>query len=139
MDADNVFPADMPDDHLQPPVSKPMVPLDDDTAERLLAGHLHPEDAPPGYAEVARVLQAAAGPPAREELAGEKAALAGFRAARRGPTVTAGRRAPPGQGAGAVAHGCGPAWSPWPWPERWSWLGCGWEVGWGQPMKSSPP
>jgi len=42
MDADNVFPADMPDDHLQPPVSKPMVPLDDDTAERLLAGHLHP-------------------------------------------------------------------------------------------------
>ena len=84
MDADNVFPADMPDDHLQPPVSKPMVPLDDDTAERLLAGHLHPEDAPPGYAEVARVLQAAAGPPAREELAGEEAALAGFRAAGRG-------------------------------------------------------
>jgi hypothetical protein len=98
MDADNVFPADMPDDHLQPLVPKPMVPLDDDTAERLLAGHLHPEDAPPGYAEVARVLQAAAGPPAREELAGEEAALAGFRAARRGPTVAAGRRAPTGAG-----------------------------------------
>ena len=86
MDADNVFPADMPDDHLQPPVPKPMIPLDDDTAERLLAGHLHPEDAPPGYAEVARVLQAAAGPPAREEAAG------------RGPTVAAGRRVPTGAG-----------------------------------------
>ncbi|MFL6223575.1 MAG: hypothetical protein ACJ75K_12330 [Actinomycetes bacterium] len=98
MDADNVFPAEMPDDHLQPLVPKPMVPLDDDTAERLLAGHLHPEDAPPGYAEVARVLQAAAGPPAREELAGEEAALAGFRAAGRGPTVAAGRRAPTGAG-----------------------------------------
>jgi hypothetical protein len=94
MDADNVFPADMPDDHLQPLVPEPMVPLDDDTAERLLAGHLHPEDAPPGYAEVARVLQAAAGPPAREELAGEEAALAGFRAVGRGPTVAGGRRAP---------------------------------------------
>ena len=98
MDADNVFPAEMPDDHLQPLVPKPMVPLDDDTAERLLAGHLHPEDAPPGYAEVARVLQAAAGPPAREELAGEEAALAGFRAAGRGPTVAAGRRVPTGAG-----------------------------------------
>jgi hypothetical protein len=98
MDADNVFPADMPDDHLQPLVPKPMVPLDDDTAERLLAGHVHPEDAPPGYAEVARVLQAAAGPPAREELAGEEAALAGFRAAGRGPTVAAGQRAPTGAG-----------------------------------------
>jgi hypothetical protein len=92
MDADNVFPADMPDDHLQPLVPKPMVPLDDDTAERLLAGHVHPEDAPPGYAEVARVLQAAAGPPAREELAGEEAALAGFRAAGRGSTGVGGRR-----------------------------------------------
>jgi hypothetical protein len=98
MDADNVFPADMPDDHLQPLVPKPMVPLDDDTAERLLAGRLHPEDAPPGYAEVARVLQAAAGPPAREELAGEEDALAGFRAAGRGSTVTAGRRASTGAG-----------------------------------------
>jgi hypothetical protein len=98
MDADSVFPADMPGDHLQPLVPEPMVPLDDDTAERLLAGHLHPEDAPPGYAEVARVLQAAAGPPAREELAGEEAALAGFRAAGRGPTVAAGRRAPTGAG-----------------------------------------
>jgi hypothetical protein len=80
MDGGDVFPAEMPDDH-----PEPMVPLDDDTAERLLAGRLHPEDAPPGYAEVARVLRAAAGPPSPEELAGQEAALAGFRAARDGP------------------------------------------------------
>jgi hypothetical protein len=34
--------------------------LDRDTLERLLAGRVAPDDAPPGYAEVARVLQAAA-------------------------------------------------------------------------------
>ena len=34
--------------------------LDDDTLERLLAGRVEPDDAPPGYAEVARVLRAAA-------------------------------------------------------------------------------
>jgi hypothetical protein len=34
--------------------------LDGDTLERLLAGRLEPDDAPPGYAEVARVLRAAA-------------------------------------------------------------------------------
>jgi hypothetical protein len=84
MDGDDVFPAEMPDDHLDPMVPPPMVPLDDDTAERLLAGRLHPEDAPPGYAEVARVLRAAAAPPSPEELAGREAALAGFRAARDG-------------------------------------------------------
>ena len=64
MAAGDVFPAEMPDHH------HPTVPLDDDTAERLLAGRLHPEDAPPGYAEVARLLRAAAGPPSPEELAG---------------------------------------------------------------------
>jgi hypothetical protein len=36
--------------------------LDDDTLERLLAGRVEPDDAPPGYAEVARVLRAAAAP-----------------------------------------------------------------------------
>ena len=82
MDGDDVFPAEMPDDHPEPTVPQPMVPLDADTAERLLAGRLHPEDAPPGYAEVARVLRAAAGPPSPEELAGREASLAGFRAAR---------------------------------------------------------
>lgn len=35
------------------------VPLDPDTADRLLAGALAPEDAPPGYAGVARLLDAA--------------------------------------------------------------------------------
>jgi hypothetical protein len=37
-------------------------PLDDDTADRLLAGRIGPDDAPPGYAGVTGVLQAAAGP-----------------------------------------------------------------------------
>jgi hypothetical protein len=85
MDGGDVFPAEMPDDDPEPMVPTLMVPLDDDTAERLLAGRLHPEDAPPGYAEVARVLRAAAGPASPEELAGREAALAGFRAARDGP------------------------------------------------------
>jgi hypothetical protein len=53
-----------------------------DTAERLLAGLLDPEDAPPGYAEVARVLRAAADPPCPDELAGQPAALATFRRTR---------------------------------------------------------
>lgn len=33
--------------------------LDDDTLERLVAGRVDPDDAPPGYSEVARVLDAA--------------------------------------------------------------------------------
>ena len=36
--------------------------LDGDTLERLLAGRVEPGDAPPGYAEVARVLRAVAAP-----------------------------------------------------------------------------
>jgi len=32
--------------------------IDDDTMDRLLAGHIDPDDAPPGYGEVARILQA---------------------------------------------------------------------------------
>jgi hypothetical protein len=92
MGADDVFPAEMPD-HPSHPLGPPtMVPLDDDTAERLLAGRLHPEDAPPGYAEVARLLRAAAGPPSQDELAGQEAAMAGFRAARRGPGERRARR-----------------------------------------------
>jgi hypothetical protein len=34
------------------------MPLDTNTADRLLAGAVPPEDAPPGYAEVARLLEA---------------------------------------------------------------------------------
>jgi hypothetical protein len=78
MAAGDVFPAEMPDHP-----SHATLPLDDDTAERLLAGRLHPEDAPPGYAPVASLLRAAAGPPTPDELAGQEAALAMFRAERR--------------------------------------------------------
>jgi hypothetical protein len=77
MAADDVYPAEMPDH----PAS-PTLPLDDDTAERLLAARLDPADAPPGYAGVARLLQAAAAPAHPDELAGEPTALAMFRAAR---------------------------------------------------------
>ena len=87
MAADGVFPAEMPDHH-------PTVPLDDDTAERLLAGRLHPEDAPPGYAEVTRLVRAAAGPPSPEELAGAEGALAMFRAARSRRRPVGARRRP---------------------------------------------
>ena len=45
-----VFPAEMPDNS-----SKAIVPLDPDTAERLLSGRFDPDDAPPGYAEVATI------------------------------------------------------------------------------------
>jgi len=56
--------------------------LDDGTAARLLAGDLAPADAPPGYAAVATVLQAAAASPRPAELGGEDAARAAFTAAR---------------------------------------------------------
>jgi hypothetical protein len=75
MGADGVFPAEMPERG-----SLLAGPLDRDTAERLVAGRVGSDDAPPGYAGVASVLQAAAGPAAPEELAGREAALAMFRA-----------------------------------------------------------
>jgi hypothetical protein len=52
------------------------LPLDRQTAERILAGSVSPADAPPGYADVAWVMRAAAGPPAPAELAGEVEAVA---------------------------------------------------------------
>ncbi|HJW35648.1 MAG TPA: hypothetical protein VJ769_03360, partial [Actinomycetes bacterium] len=76
MVADGVFPPEMPDTPYDP-------------AERLLGGRLDPEDAPPGYAEVARVLRAAAGPPCPDELAGQPAALATFRRVRHRARVRA--------------------------------------------------
>jgi hypothetical protein len=76
----DAFPAEMPN---HPPGR--IEPLDDGTAERLLDGRLDPEDAPPAYAEVARLLRAAAGPARPEELAGEAAAVAAFRRARHRP------------------------------------------------------
>jgi hypothetical protein len=50
--------------------------LDDDLADRLLDGDLPPDQTPPGYAEVAALLAAAAAPPTPAELAGQEAALA---------------------------------------------------------------
>jgi hypothetical protein len=47
------------------------VPLDMDTADRLLAGTVAPEDAPPGYAEVTRLLEAVSAEPATQDLANE--------------------------------------------------------------------
>jgi hypothetical protein len=105
MGAKDVFPAEMPDD----PTST-IDPLDDDIAERLLAGRLDPLDAPPPYAAVARLLQAAAAPPTPDELAGEPSALAPSARASRGPFPAAGR---------------GAGWSPWPSPGPWSPGGCG--------------
>jgi hypothetical protein len=58
--------------------------LDRSTADRLLAGTLDPDDAPPAYAAVARVLAAAAAPPSPGERAGEAEAVARFAAARTG-------------------------------------------------------
>jgi hypothetical protein len=60
-----------------------------DPAERLPGGRLDPEDAPPGYAEVARVLRAAVGPPCPDELAGQPAALATFHRVRHRARVRA--------------------------------------------------
>jgi hypothetical protein len=50
--------------------------LDRDTADRLLAGAVEPDDAPPGYALVARLIRAAGSPPTPTELMGEEQAVA---------------------------------------------------------------
>jgi hypothetical protein len=42
--------------------------LDDDTADRLLAGLIAPDDAPPGHAQVARIVRAAKAAPTAREL-----------------------------------------------------------------------
>jgi hypothetical protein len=47
------------------------VPLDLDTADRLLTGAVAPEDAPPGYAGVARMLDVASAEPSYDELGRE--------------------------------------------------------------------
>jgi len=51
-------------------------PLDDDTADRLLSGLIEPDDAPPGYTDVASMLRAVAAPATSEELAGERETVA---------------------------------------------------------------
>ena len=62
--------------------------LEDETVEWLLAGELSPDQAPPGFAEVAELLAAATAAPTHGELAGQAAVLAELRA------VTRARRAP---------------------------------------------
>src|SRR4026207_2313067 len=47
------------------------VPLDLAKADRLLGGTVAPEDAPPGYANVARLLESAAAEPTADELSRE--------------------------------------------------------------------
>jgi hypothetical protein len=69
-----VFSAEMPDER-----SHAIPPLDADTAERLLSGRLDPDDAPPGYAKVARLLRAAAALADQVEPTGETAAVNAFR------------------------------------------------------------
>jgi hypothetical protein len=93
MGGEDAYPAEMPD---RP--RDPIPALDPDTAERLLSGRLDPDDAPPGYAEVAAVLQAAAGPAHPRELAGQAAALAMFGSSRAGPAGARGGRPPSRRG-----------------------------------------
>lgn len=60
--------------------------LDSDTLERLLAGRVEPDDAPPGYSEVARVLRAAAAvDPAEPSHEAERVAAARMLVAQRPP------------------------------------------------------
>src|SRR6266516_718190 len=70
--------------------------LDVLAADRLLSGALAPADAPPGYAGVAALLQAAARPSTPQELtrcAETVAVMAGVVATTAGPSMQARRRA----------------------------------------------
>jgi hypothetical protein len=75
------------------PHEMPIGTIDEDTTDRLLAGRIHPDDAPPGYAGVARILQAAGSLPRSEHLSREAELVAAAR-------EVMGLRAPPGGGAG---------------------------------------
>jgi hypothetical protein len=69
--------------------------LDLDTADRLLAGRVAPDDAPPGYADLARLVSAVIGPPTPGELSRldeDVDAAAAVRA--RAGTSTSARRKP---------------------------------------------
>jgi hypothetical protein len=52
------------------------LPLDIDTADRLLAGSVAPEDAPPGYAGLATLFAAVADSPAADDLSRESETVA---------------------------------------------------------------
>ena len=60
-----------------------LVPLDSDTADRLLAGLVAPEGAPAGYGRVVRLLEAASAEASSEELAREPETVAAMAAALR--------------------------------------------------------
>jgi hypothetical protein len=62
--------------------------LDQDAADRLLAGGIDPEDAPPGFDGVARMMEALTGPPAGDELADERLAVAAAVRVLRDPAPT---------------------------------------------------
>lgn len=55
---------------------KPIPDLDPETTERMLAGALEPDDAPPGYSDVVRVLRATTAPPERTSPTREAWAIA---------------------------------------------------------------
>jgi hypothetical protein len=61
------------------------LPLDADTADRLLAGSVAPEDAPPGYGRVVHLLGAASAEASNEEHAWESETLAAMQARVRSP------------------------------------------------------
>jgi hypothetical protein len=77
MNADDASSAEMRRQHPDP------LALAEETVERLVTGRLSPAHAPPGYAEVAALLAAAAAPPTPEELDGKAAALAELKAVTR--------------------------------------------------------
>jgi hypothetical protein len=81
MGADDASPAEMRRS-LTDPDADPLA-LDEETAERLLAGDLPPSQVPPGYAEVAALLAATTAEPTPEELAGQWKVLAELRAVTR--------------------------------------------------------
>jgi hypothetical protein len=84
MDPDDASSAEMRRRH--DPHADPLA-LDEQTAERLLAGDLPPDQAPPGYERVAALLAATTAEPTPDELAGQSEVLAELRA------VTRARRA----------------------------------------------
>ena len=79
MDGHDASSADM----RRPPLNDPLA-LDDASVDRLLSGTLPAASAPPGYAEVARLLAATVAPPTPRELAGQAVVLAELRAVARG-------------------------------------------------------
>jgi hypothetical protein len=85
MNDDDALPFEMRQ-RLGPPGLPPSV--DDETADRLVAGRLDAADAPPGYAAVARLVAAATAPATTEELADEPAAVARFAATARSGSRT---------------------------------------------------